>query len=345
MDRQLPSKGEYVPTDEEFLDSLYSHPAKSRAAGLRNPEFVREAAEALSNAKAIPENTDAEQFVRDLFNPRKDFRGPKIARLRVAAARHLAPEEQYLLDTPIGYLHTEELNGCAVRTPRGGAVILLDLGVLLHMHRLGCSVMSLCTWSSPEPFCRDHEPVAFVHTIVSLARYALSYDDRYLAGITTWNCPSLGKWDLQSAQFAGIAELFVLLHEYGHILSGHLDAAKVADNTELPILVKDHAQEYQADAVGFDRLTRQIDVMTASPVVLILFRFLDLIEHLRYGAPRGSNTHPPARERWLRLSEGINLTEEGKEWSRRIESLFDMILGEASKIPPATSSRPTTDSS
>jgi len=192
-------------------------------------------------------------------------------------------------------------------------------------------MFTLTTWSSLQPFCRDHEPVAWVKTILSLARYAMSYDDHHLAQITTWDCPSLDEWDIKSAKFGSIAELFVLLHEYGHILLGHLDSATVADKDGLKVFLTNHTQEFEADAFGNQRLEARLGD-AAAMTVATLFRFLDLIEHLLHGASRGTNIHPPAKERWLRIKHSANLSDDGKGAVAVIESLFDMVISVAAHL-------------
>ena len=179
------------------------------------PALLAEAAAMLRASGQFPTEVQLEKFVANMFDPERDFLGQKVQLLRQAAAPFLTADERSLLSVPIGFLHTEELNGCAVLTPRGGQVILLDLGVLLHMHLLGRSILALTSWSSPAPFCRDHEPVAWVRTIVALAKHALTLDDSHLAGIPTWHCPSLDAWDLKSAKFGANVELFVYCTNMG----------------------------------------------------------------------------------------------------------------------------------
>jgi hypothetical protein len=317
-----PSHG--IPTDDEFLDTLYTRPSKQREQV--SQAFVALATSALREAGGIPDGADPDQFVRDMFDPQKDFRGLKVGLLRKAAQRYLSPDEQWLLSVPIGFLQTEELNGCAVLAPSGGKVILVDIGVLLHMHMLGRSVLALTTWAAPEPFCHDHEPVEWVKTIYSLANHTITQEDRFLAEIKTWHCPSLDEWDLKSAKFATNVELFVLLHEYGHIALGHLDPGKVVSKYGVQMLSTNHKQEFEADLFSFRKQAQVGQADGAALAAATLFRFFDLIEHMLYGTIHASGTHPPGRERWQHIKEAGDLSEDGKGAVAQIESLFDLIL-------------------
>jgi hypothetical protein len=246
---------------------------------------------------AIPEGIDPEQFVTEMFDPGKSFRGLKTDLLRQQVRPFLLPREEWLLKVPIGFLHTEGLNPFSVRAPSGGKAILMDNGIGLSMYQLGRSVLALTTWSAPEPYCHDHRPESWVNTILALAAYACYYDDWYLQKIRTWRCPSLDEWEPNSVKFAMNVELFLLLHEYGHIIAGHLDNEKQPDNDEVLSLQTDHTMEFAADEFSFSRHTQGSSAPVAALAAATILRFLDLTEHFLHGHPGESETHPAARER------------------------------------------------
>ena len=226
----------------------------------------------------------------------------------------------------VGFLHTQALNGCAVRAPSGGKVILMDKGVLLHMQLLGRCILALTTWSAPAPYCRDHPPVAWFDAIVKLAQFANSMDPRFLQAITVWHCPSLEPWDLQSAKFATQVEVFVLLHEYGHVALGHLDPKRVATRGRFVVFQTDPAQEIEADAFGMQRMIEAAEAGAAALVAASFLRFVDLMEHLAHGGPVATATHPAARERLARIKQSTGLDAEAHAVIAQIESLFDVAL-------------------
>lgn len=137
------------------------------------------------------------------------------------------------------------------------------------------------------------------------------------------------------------AKQFVVAHEYGHILAGHLDDPETSSITletkagAIDVLRKDHAQEFEADDIGY-RLTLGVSAyenfdltaitaaddsdarsvlevaltkkcLIASPFTLltidtILDKFREVARNIA-DAPSLFNTHPPPTERIGRLME------------------------------------------
>lgn len=152
-----------------------------------------------------------------------------------------------------------------------------------------------------------------------------------------------GMKSLLSSSLAAAAKKFVIAHEYGHILAGHLDEHVAGSATletkvgAIKVLRKDHAQEFEADDIGY-RLTlgvpeyddfdldaiSQADesddasimlaatekkCLIASPFVLltvdaILDGFRQAARTVA-GSPSLFDTHPPAKDRIKRLLERI----------------------------------------
>jgi hypothetical protein len=313
-----------LPTDEEFLDSLWEPPGKSRNP-TDDPKFLEEASGLFREKNVFPEGTDAEQVVRDMFDSSKRFRGFYADEMRKRAAGYLTEKEAYLANIPLGHMQIDSLNGFAVPTPRGGAVIVINLGVILHTIMLSRCTLALTTWGSPHPYCRDHDPFAYIHAILCLAHFTLTSDEKFLEKIGVWNCPSLDSWDLKSAQLGTLAQDFLLLHEYGHIASGHLSSVTDTPKGSELVHSQSHAEEFEADNFAFKHLVAKLGIEAAGVPAVLVFRFLDLIEHIKYNAPHPSDLHPASRDRWLRLREKFAIAD-GKQPSGSIELMFDRIL-------------------
>src|SRR4051812_33698146 len=99
-----------LPTDEEFLDSLFETPANHHNP-TDNGAFLNEMLDVLSKHHVIPEGQDAVEFCRAIFDPQKGFRGFKTEVMTEEARKALPAKYHYLLDTPVGFLHLDELNG------------------------------------------------------------------------------------------------------------------------------------------------------------------------------------------------------------------------------------------
>jgi hypothetical protein len=148
-----------------------------------------------------------------------------------------------------------------------------------------------------------------------------------------------GMQALLSTSLSQAAKKFIIAHEYGHILAGHLDepgADPITLETKagaIDVLRKDHAQEFEADDIGY-RLTLGVPTyedfdlaaitaaeksdypsavhaaaiqkcLIASPFVLLTIEAI--IDKFREAArtiadaPSLFDTHPPAKERIERL--------------------------------------------
>jgi hypothetical protein len=282
--------------------------------------------EVFSKNKVIPDGEDPVEFCRAMFDPRKSFRGFKTKLLIEQARATLPPDLHGLLETPLGFLHLDELNGFAARSPRGNAVIIMNMGILLHAQMLGRCALAVTTYSSAQPFCRDHEPAAFVHAIICLARYVHSADEGHMRRITVWRCPSIDPIDLKSAAISSFWEQFILLHEYGHVARGHLNASALTKKHGLDVYTLEHAQEYEADAFAFEHFCARHGQDRAAFTAALFFRFCDLVEHVAYDRPTASATHPCGRDRWQALKRHFDLDQAAPSASLEVESMFDMIL-------------------
>lgn len=246
-----------LPTDEEYLDSLYE-PPKGYEDPTADAAFRREVAQAAVQGGLVPEGTTPDAFAKAMFDPREAFRGFYTRILVEECRKALPPTLHPVLDTPIGFSFLDELNGFATPTPRGKAVIVVNLGVLLHAHLLGRCTLALSSYGSPEPFCRDYQPAFFGHAIVCLGRFAATRRHEHLRKIKVWNCPSLGPLDLNSAKFSHLIQLFVLLHEYGHVSRGHLDPSRMIRKQRVSVYAQHHRQEHEADEFAPSELAHQI---------------------------------------------------------------------------------------
>jgi hypothetical protein len=316
---------DHLPTDGEFLDSLFVAPS-SNYNPTNDPSFLRECVEVFLRNNVIPTGKDPENFVKEMFDPRHSFRGFYSDCLVNEARQALPAPHHYLFDTPLGFLHLEELNGFAIRTPRGNAAIILNKGVLLHAHLLGRCMLALTTWGAPEPFCSDHQPAAFAHAIVCLGRFVLCNDYEHLRKITVWNCPSIDPWDLQSAKISVAVQTFVLLHELGHVFHGHLDSSLVAPKYGLQVYLQNHVQEHEADRYAFHALMNRFGEDMSAIVAALLFGFFDLIDHLSFGAPISSPTHPAGRDRWSHLKKEFDLKDPQGQRFGRVDSMFELVV-------------------
>jgi len=326
-----------LPTDEQFLDELYKELGDDEWIEIQNSAGKHEEP-AVTAQKAI----DAGEFGQDQFEeltgaireslaPSLYFRGAFIRQLKRAALQMLAPYSQQLENVPVGCVPTRLLNAGAYRTPRGGAVILLDSGVILQLGLLVRTFFSYYTWNAPDrfaagkPHCHDHSQASFGRTIQHLAAFSVTGEVQQLRAITTWNCPSLRTYD-QSVEFAAMGiELFIMLHEFGHVALGHLDGCSTMSVPtrlagELTVYTNSQKQEFEADKFAFEHYCssgmRRTDIAFSCGLLFHLFHLAELIR------PPKARTHPPALARWEKIKELTPLSAYPESWSNFLDEAF-----------------------
>ncbi len=286
---------------------------------------------------------EAEQLRREIANPRLAFRGQIINLLRDGALRILAPFQSQLSGIPLGPIPTRQLNACAVRTPRGGAVILLDHGVLLHVSMLVRSYLAFYTWHSETPYCRDHSQDEFAETILLLAESCATGRQLPLKRISTWNCPSLGDFDPTTETLASQIELLILLHEFGHVVLKHLHADHTAelrlhDQKSVPMYTKSQNQEFEADQFAFEQM-KSVGTGHVLPTDVafsfgLLLKFFGLCESLSPArGPASQHTHPPASSRWDRVKSIAGVASQQETLAFRLDGAFDVLFKGAGLTP------------
>jgi hypothetical protein len=150
----------------------------------------------------------------------------------------------------VGEFPTGSVN-CQTVKVDGGFLVLVNSGTLMMLQQV---VTFLWRGNADDPKSRESLEAADGVAEV-LAAYAQHGDPFYGPKPLVGGMPALGGTLMTAA-----ATKFVLAHEYGHILAGHLAEANVERvklETEvgaLEVLRKNHAQEFEADEIGY-RLT------------------------------------------------------------------------------------------
>ena len=142
-------------------------------------------------------------------------------------------------------------------------------------------------------------------------------------------------------------QLFVIGHEYGHIVSGHLDGGKVSKQMvadgKMNIVATNWMQEIEADAIGLEvlgnvRMRQGYDLPLSLWGADAFFGCVDVVERtvsiLREGeiSTRFSDSHPPTPLRREKIRQIIsdNIDDEGKveailQLSKSVEIVIESI--------------------
>jgi hypothetical protein len=130
---------------------------------------------------------------------------------------------------------------------------------------------------------------------------------------------------------------FVIGHEYGHVLLGHLADARTADHDcvksgsipPLKVLDFSHNREFEADLEGiklalkFSRANHRGWPGAGATGTIMALQFLRLGEEL-FPRRKPSRTHPRAVDRLERARRAI-LEDAGEEWRSDVEAQIDPI--------------------
>jgi hypothetical protein len=327
----------HLPSDEEFLEQL--HEKLSDDEWLAMWRRITASTDVASTAQAyISEGSfTADQFddlvsaLRESTNPALYFRGKYIEFLRNVALSATGEYSDRLSGILVGCLPTRLLNAAAFRTPRDGAVIILDQGVILHLGVLARSYIAWRTWRTADPYCLDHSQDDFARTILLLAHFSATGNMKYLEAITTWRCPSLPAHDELMEGFALGIEVFILLHEFGHVALNHLACAAatglvIGQSSELSLFTNSEKQEFEADEFAFRRYCRIRD--RPDDVALgcgLLFHFFHLCELIAPSLPFGPRTHPPALQRWEKIKGYVDWSQYPGSWANYIDREFSIL--------------------
>lgn len=234
------------------------------------------------------------------------------------ATSWLTPAERERIDQHIafGIAFTHQPNAYAVSCP-GGYAVLLDLAIDPVM--ISETELVLASFVPPVTLDSPTFMLAFNVTIVSLFfRKAPFWSPIPDEGFVHRFCVNRWVW---------VMSVFVLSHELGHVLCGHLDGSAqrramittVDGDKPRIVLNPTHSAEFEADAFALDLIMRERkggpDGSGAEPAAFwngaymalsLLFTVFEAAEILagRLGITL-HDTHPPAAERWSRLLQKI----------------------------------------
>lgn len=252
--------------------------------------------------------------------------------------KRLGSNYSNLSEIPVGTLPTWDFNA-SIRAPGGFQIIVLNWGLIQSLTHLTFATIQAVRSKSL--------------TLIAETAVTCAIGIRYGANALRW--PALPDVPSELKSFADLQVtsevLFVLCHEFGHSLLGHLDNPSIvrcslAEKNPTIIEYYSHQQnkEFDADRKAIDLLQQGWGMAKdiAYGAVYRLFRLLRLYE-LMFPYRNAPVSHPPALERWKRIEDhwqlGISEIERqiGESDQQATKIFFDrldaMVL-EAQKTDP-----------
>jgi hypothetical protein len=233
------------------------------------------------------------------------------------------PEEhrRQLERIAIGVLPTKSVNAWVASVPSGGEVIGFDFGTmsfLLALNKLLLSRINLFGF----------EPVLDLQ--IAAAQASATVKNFFTSGDFT-RLSVTPRRMLLAASLSNVQTSFVVGHELGHILLGHLRRYHDNGPPEHP-----HDQEFAADARGAELIMSSLkhaqnslfgpaDSIMALSGVDIFFTYMAFIDKVLGRPPDGSISHPPATQRRKKLRDRFwnELPENARSLAVAAENLFD----------------------
>ena len=236
----------------------------------------------------------------------------------------------------VGELQTLDANSCCVRAPAGGYVILVNTGLMILLYQL-TKIFASRIRVKP-----DRETGIIVRDskeLMETSKYAFQAIATYLM----YDAPvgpriPIITMDEEQVGFVGgilhFAELFVLSHEFGHIIEGHFSTAKTIrmriKEEDVDLFRTDWNQEYEADLCGLELVLDTVKEKSDRSLVRassymgpdLFFTFLDLIEKIGNIKP---TSHPSAKLRRDNLRKAMPPMEAGVILGRRLQGLSELV--------------------
>jgi hypothetical protein len=138
------------------------------------------------------------------------------------------------------------------------------------------------------------------------------------------------KAEVYAIPYVIVAQAFVLLHEFGHIVLDQLkdDATlrvRVSENVEIDVYQTSRDQEFAADGFAVDRIVTSMRKAghglrdAALPIGMLLkyFEMRDICFGVDYSAP--ARTHPSPQQRWLRIMEAFGVTKDSSDAAAHLD--------------------------
>jgi hypothetical protein len=326
--------------DETFLKSLYDEMKDDGFLDIHRVLGTKAVDDAIGRVKLNLKLSDEEAesyrtLAQQMYEPEKGFRGIAINTLNLHARALLQELHPSVPDVLIAQLPSRELNGFAIAAPSGRPVIIINSGVIFSITAFVRTFICLYSWHMDDYASREFKQEEFAYALLVLARYVVTGDFRLIKPLFNVLMLQSRPWNDTIFHFAFGVELFIVLHEYGHVMLGHLDqhpamTGKIGE-TSVRRFVQRHEDEFAADAFAFQALYhtfQKLDHAEAKADVAlaggILFKLFELCEFI--AGPVGSDTHPSPSARWARLVELGDVRSYPNSIAADVDALFSAVM-------------------
>ena len=130
---------------------------------------------------------------------------------------------------------------------------------------------------------------------------------------------------------------FILLHEYGHFVHGHLSTARLrpafsGQHPEFQEYSKSQLQEFEADEYAATQMKNRavdngIQVSQVATATGLLMKFFGLCEFVYNHGKKttAERSHPPPEDRWDRIKSIMRIAETGDVIANNMDNAFKAV--------------------
>jgi hypothetical protein len=295
MAGDAPDKGNFLQaayarwSDPEMLDMMAAA-AESSLAEARDEAF-----QANKNGTMEIDMDSFDDIYKELMTPQA-FKGEFISTLK-HLAESFVQDSGYEITAEVGLIHSLDVNAFCYAESESIGFNFGVVGLLLIWIRASRSWYSVAT-GSDEPHCTCLTEKEFVDSLISVATAIATKTIAPLRRARVLACSCRPFFDDTLSMFVTMTELFVLLHEYGHLIQYTTDEPR--DPHERELLADSQAVGYLIK-VGLEHR----DAVMFAGFFLQMIRIAYIVEGKGedYDAP----THPSPRRRLDRLTEHLSV--------------------------------------
>lgn len=236
---------------------------------------------------------------------------------QVAAQLEIHDRSRLQNRTAFGGIDSPTVNAACVKSRDGVFAIVVNFGLMIFLNKY-TKYMTAAAIPSSVAFCNRANPDDLGRS--DYVMFANEMIDHYR---TTGEIAGALIRLSQRGQALSVvqlilAERFVVAHEIGHFLCGHLDDDSLfsLDSTTQTFLIfaenEHHQKEFEADARAFELMAAQLWSAARDEEALeavgagMLITAVTVFQALQFlGSATASRTHPAPRERLLRLAEAF----------------------------------------
>jgi hypothetical protein len=206
--------------------------------------------------------------------------------------------------------------------------------------------ISFADWHHEKFYTREYPQEEYRHALVALAEYVtLGHEKPLLLMAEVIAFRSKPMFEEYISKAATMMELFIILHEYGHVAGGHLSKGNVRHITlsggaDVVVYNKSQQQEFEADMFAFNilssRLREHRDSLAKVDAALyigIVLKFFELCDSFRQPFELASQSHPPAADRWKKIAQAAEVDKYPRTLAARLDQIFSVIMHGSPEVP------------